>query len=174
MRDGFCECGCGEKTPISKQTDHRIGSIKGQPVRFLIGHNRRKYVAPLEGYIIDEKTGCWNWMLGQGRMGYGKSSINGKSNSAHINEWVRVHGPVPDGLELDHLCRNVKCVNPDHLEPVTPTENKRRSRATKLKPDDVSSIKASSKSNVDLAVEYGVTSSNISQIRRGFSWRDIE
>lgn len=58
---------------------------------------------------------CWEW-TGKAASGYG----------AHrrVYEWLR--GPVPEGLELDHLCRNKLCVRPDHLEPVTRAENMRR------------------------------------------------
>lgn len=48
--------------------------------------------------------------------------------SAHILMWELVHGPVAEGLVLDHLCMQPGCVNPDHLEPVTHKENLRRAR----------------------------------------------
>lgn len=70
---------------------------------------------------------CWVWlgplMLG-GR--YGGISVQGKTKPAHKVAWESVNGPVPEGLELDHLCRNRRCVRPDHLEPVTHLENMRR------------------------------------------------
>lgn len=67
-------------------------------------------------------TGCVEW-TGSGRVnGYAKS--NGKF--LHRAEYERLIGPVPDGLVLDHLCRNRACVNVAHLEPVTNGENVRR------------------------------------------------
>lgn len=54
-------------------------------------------------------------------------SSSGGRRLAHKVQWETVHGPVPDGLELDHLCRQRDCVNPAHLEPVTHAENMRRS-----------------------------------------------
>lgn len=147
--------------------------IAGQPARFLPGHQRRRAVAPVHGYEIDQATGCWIWRLALDKRGYGVTSREGRSQHAHIAFWVDIHGPVPVGLELDHLCTTPACCNPDHMEAVTPTENKRRSRATKLTKEDVASIKASGETNKELALRFGVDPSNISHIRRGFSWRDI-
>ena len=73
---------------------------------------------PLALYAIDE-TGCWLW---QGRItpkGYGSYGKLG----AHRLVFEMLRGPVPAGLELDHLCRVRHCVNPDHLEPVTQRAN---------------------------------------------------
>lgn len=170
---GYCQCGCGGKTSINEYNNKNKGLVKGEPRLFLKAHQLRKVVTTPTGYEIDEETGCWNWMLSKDDRGYGKTQLNGKSTHAHIAHWVRIHGPVGSGLELDHLCRNVGCVNPAHLEPVTPTENKRRSRATKLTSEQVVLIKRSNESHGVLAIRFGITASNISQIRRGFSWKDI-
>lgn len=60
------------------------------------------------------------------RLGYVRIWVNGKRVLAHVHEWQKVNGPVPKGLELDHLCRNRWCRNPNHLEAVTHRENMRR------------------------------------------------
>lgn len=76
----------------------------------------------------DGANGCWLWTAGTTR-GYGMFSAipdaEGKKHTrvAHRWLWEQVNGPVPAGLELDHLCRVRHCVNPDHLEPVTKREN---------------------------------------------------
>lgn len=60
--------------------------------------------------------------------GYGRFSLNGRTVMAHRIAYELVKGPIPPGLFIDHLCMNRPCVNPDHLEPVTHTENIRRAR----------------------------------------------
>ena len=66
---------------------------------------------------------CWNWTAGRAKA-YGIfQPERGKPITAHKWLWENIHGRVPNGLELDHLCRNKSCVNPSHLEPVTHVEN---------------------------------------------------
>lgn len=66
---------------------------------------------------------CWLW-LGAKTRGYGRFSVAHRKNiPAHRFSYESVHGPIPDGLEPDHLCRNRSCVNDGHLEPVTTKVN---------------------------------------------------
>lgn len=69
--------------------------------------------------------GCWLWAGYRDEDGYGMfgSGSSGTRYGAHIHAWEDANGPVPAGLELDHLCRVRHCVNPSHLEPVTHKEN---------------------------------------------------
>lgn len=69
--------------------------------------------------------GCWIWTAST-RKGYGRAWVDGRVQPAHRVAFEQLRGPVPDGLDLDHLCRNRSCVNPAHLEPVTRGENLRR------------------------------------------------
>jgi hypothetical protein len=146
-----CECGC--ERPARR--------------RFIHGHNRRRRGVTQE--YIEDSNGCWLWQLACDDDGYGVKN----ARRAHVVYYERVIGLVPEGLELDHRCRVVSCVNPAHLEAVTPTENKRRSRTTKLTVEVVREIRASPESPLVLAERFGVDRSNISHIRRGKSWGGI-
>lgn len=72
-------------------------------------------------------NGCWEWQGAKMGNGYGQIGVGGKHWAAHRYAYVELIGPIPDGLDLDHLCRNRACCNPKHLEPVTRQENINRS-----------------------------------------------
>lgn len=72
---------------------------------------------------------CLVWTGALYPNGYGMISTKGKNTRVHRYAWERENGPIPDGLVIDHLCRNRKCVSPDHLEVVTQAENVRRGEA---------------------------------------------
>jgi hypothetical protein len=69
---------------------------------------------------------CWNWVACRHKDGHGKIGKNGKTFYAHRIAYELLVGPIPDGLVLDHICRNTSCVNPIHLEPVTQKINTNR------------------------------------------------
>jgi hypothetical protein len=76
-----------------------------------------------------EVTGfCWNWTAGKCKQGYGGFNAGNprRKLQAHRVSYATLVGVIPQGLEVDHLCRNTSCVNPDHLEPVTGEVNRRR------------------------------------------------
>lgn len=76
-------------------------------------------------------SGCIEWIASENGVGYGVLSINrtGGKVLAHRFSYEHHYGPIPDGLTIDHLCRNTRCVNPDHLEAVTVWTNTSRGNA---------------------------------------------
>ena len=93
--------------------------------------------AVLDRYV-ERENGCWDYTGGRDRTGYGKVSLrsdDGRRTScnAHRAFYVALVGPIPSGMQLDHLCRNPSCVNPAHLEPVTNGENARRGWAANVR-----------------------------------------
>lgn len=104
--------------------------------RFALAMSRsyvaNSFIRRLARYGRRSRSGCWVW-TGYLMTGYPYMSITtpiGKASVfVHRALWVLKHGALPDGLELDHKCRNTACFNPEHLEPVTHQENVRRGNA---------------------------------------------
>ena len=85
-------------------------------------------------------AGCWIWM-GSRKGSYGKSHVNGISTSAHRASYEATKGPIPAGLHIDHLCMTPLCVNPEHLEAVTPEENNRRAQEARAKEPEATKLR---------------------------------
>jgi len=99
-------------------TDHEGVDVSNDtPTRSLSAEER--FLAKVDK---DPETGCWLWTARINAKGYAEFRFRG---TVRAHRWAYKHfvGPVPDGLPLDHLCRVRHCVNPAHLEPVTPREN---------------------------------------------------
>ena len=94
---------------------------------------------------------------------------------AHKMAWELVNGPVPTGLDLDHLCRVRACVNAEHLEAVPHEINAQRGARAKITADDVRAIRNSPEvSQGEWASRLGVSHATISYARRGITWKNIE
>lgn len=75
---------------------------------------------------VDKSGECWLWMPALRPDGYGYFHLDGRMQLAHRVSYALSVGPIPEGLQIDHLCRVRACVRPDHLEAVTQAENIRR------------------------------------------------
>ena len=101
------------------------------------GHMEDPVKPPAERFwaFVDKTDTCWLW-TGYKLVGYGRFNVDvsrkakTRNVKAHRWAWEDANGPIPEGLQLDHLCRTPACVRPDHLEPVTHAENQRRKALT--------------------------------------------
>ena len=125
---GFCQCACGEKTRLARADNKKLGHVKGQPQRFINGHNNKRLVPLLERYCerVDKSGGrnaCWPWIGTLNfRTGYGVIMENSTLRFAHRIAWELATGIQPPKgrkgsarLVVMHLCDNPRCCNPDHL-----------------------------------------------------------
>jgi hypothetical protein len=121
IQEGFCHCGCGEKTNIIPQNHTKNGYVKGEYYKYIKYHNRRK--SPVE-YIVNEETDCWEWQRAKNNKGYGHFlNKERKTILAHRFYYEKYKGFIPQGFELDHICHNPGCVNPEHLRLTTKAKN---------------------------------------------------
>jgi hypothetical protein len=138
---------------------------------------RQRWLEKDRGY----NSPCWMWQGATDSRGYAMAMRDGRVRSLHKWLWEELHGPVGEGLELDHLCRQRSCVNPDHLEAVSHAENVRRGATARLTPAQVEEIReamrardASGKRPVglvqSLVEEYGVCRRSIYNVADGVTW----
>jgi hypothetical protein len=76
--------------------------------------------------VVVTDPGCWEWQGETNQVGHGRVFWDGRRRSVYRVTYELSGGVIPDGYELDHLCRNPRCCNPEHVEPVTHAENMRR------------------------------------------------
>lgn len=98
-----------------------------EPAMVLEGFTDAEVIRFTDNVVVGD--GCWEWMAAKTR-GYGRFYMRGQMPGAHRVSYQMFVGPIPDGLTLDHLCRNPGCVRFDHLEPVSNRENVLRGEGT--------------------------------------------
>lgn len=111
---GKCLCGCGGSTAISLHTRSKRGDIRGTPVKYIRGHATARTGTQ---YEIDPISGCWMWLLSTSTSGY---AVRG-SQRMHRTFYVAANGPIPPGYHVHHTCEERSCVNPSHLEALSPS-----------------------------------------------------
>lgn len=100
-------------------------------------HPRAEPAVRFWRHVKVARAGCWLWDGSRVRGGYGQFRVDSATRvHAHRFSYELIHGPIAEGLEIDHLCRVRNCVNPDHLEAVTMQENRRRSHRPNMTDSD--------------------------------------
>ena len=136
-------------------------------------------------YIVNEETGCWQWIGYISPRGYGQFRFNKKNYQAHRFSYEYFIGDLKDGLVICHICNNTKCVNPKHLRQDTQKSNMidrtyaEKQHTQKLSVEMAKEIKIALKTpylgiNKDLSIKYGVAKSTISQIKNDLIWSHIK
>lgn len=185
---GLCQCSCGGKTRLARKTSSARGHIKGVAVRYIAGHQRRsllpEYAIEDHGYV----TPCWIWQRSLSGGRYAQAWDGSSPQLGHILYYERKYGAVPHGHELDHLCHNRnlcpggklcihrRCVNPDHMEPVTSAVNIQRGSMSKLDPAKILAIRSlilEGHTFRAVAEKFSISSSRISEIANGRSWANV-
>lgn len=137
--------------------------------------------------VPDSRSDCWEWTSTLNDNGYGRFSTDGGKTAAHRFAYELMHGPIPDGLHIRHMCHNRKCCNPTHLLVGTPKDNARDaleagrfSRGAvngnaKLDADAIAYIRSNPDKmrGYQLAEKFGVSRATISGIKNGRVWRHV-
>ena len=144
----------------------------------------------LEKFPQGDPEECWEWTAGRSRAGYGRFKVERKQTPAHRHSYEHFVGPIPEGLCVLHKCDNPPCCNPAHLFLGTLLDNNkdrhakgRTSRASrsqgekhglsKLTEAAVRAIRADSRIHREIAADYGVDRSAVSQVMRRETWGHV-
>ncbi len=129
-----------------------------------------------DDYLLEDwgyETPCWIWRGAVNNKGYGKVVIAGKRQYAHRAMYEQEVEAIPEGLTIDHLCRQRNCVNPAHLEPTTMAANLQRGKGAKLTSEQVLEIRREPSTTTTrvLAARYEISESHMSRVRRRLRWK---
>lgn len=186
MEVKLCECGCGQPAPIARQSLTKNGWVKGEPMRFIVGHNNAvRPKATIEQaftkYFVRGEAGqCWEWQGNRANTGYGRVSIEGKRMLAHRASYLIHYGYLPDDLEVCHSCDNRPCVNPEHLFLGTHRDNmadasakgKSAVKLTQAMADEIRRLCAQGhRRQAAVARQFGVSPTTVTEIVLGRTWR---
>jgi hypothetical protein len=141
-------------------------------------------------WLPEPNSGCWLWLGGVNRLGYGvvPKRAKSKGTTAHRAAYLMAHGSIPEGMDILHRCDVRCCVNPDHLFAGTHHDNMRdmmakgrgrqlrgeKHHAVKVTPTIVRAIRASTEPHKVLAERYGISRHTVHTIRDFRTWKHIE
>lgn len=121
-----------------------------------------------EKWFDIDKNGCWICNYSPTKGSYRQKWDGKRLVGAHRYSYELINGKIEKGMEIDHLCKNHACVNPDHLEKVTKLENIKRGNLLKIPKNELEKIRflynKKSKSQIEIAKIFGVSQSEISRI----------
>jgi hypothetical protein len=125
---GMCNCGCGQQTDLARRNYEERGWIKGEPLRYINGHNGSLRWTALpevfwERVDRSDPDGCWPYTGCISGGGYGYIGGAGEQSLAHRIAYILTYGEIPGGLLVRHLCNNRACCNPAHLATGTYRDN---------------------------------------------------
>lgn len=191
---GYCHCGCGQKTRIVSASNASRGLKRGQPLRYINGHNDvHMNRAELFWSKVDKTGGddaCWLWTGATNNDGYGNITWLGRADKAHRVSYRLAFGDIPEHLIVMHSCDTRNCVNPAHLSLGTHQDNsddkitKGRtawargesngfSKLTQSQVDEIRRIFAEGQlSQQKIANLFNVTRTNVGYIVRGTAWKE--
>lgn len=188
---GYCQCGCGQKTNLARRNDTSKGWVKGQPIKFIFGHNRpyRTLKESFDAYCPRlEASECWEWQGPKNKYGYGVVHFAGKRERAHRVSYLLHRGKIPNGICVCHRCDNRICVNPEHLFLGTSAKNTadmvkkgrqargERQGSSVLTEDKVREIRRLHKSGLgsrEIANLFSVSSNTVQHILKGTRWKHV-
>ncbi len=145
----LCFSSVQAKDKVQKNCD--FCGVLFQTSKYLLSKNRGKFCSnsctrrsvrqPDEIRYAINKFGCWIWKGWVDNKGYGRTTMGEKSISAHQYLYEKLVGRAPEGLEMDHVCRNTACCNPAHMKLVTHHENVLRGARSKMNLEKIQAIK---------------------------------
>lgn len=178
---GYCWCGCIQKTSPARQRDRKQNYFEGEPMRYKRGHGYSKPRFDSSNYEVTDTghaTPCWLWNRYLTTAGYPflYERGTGKPQLAHRLYYEHYVGVIPEGLEIDHLCRKPACVNPEHLEPVTSATNQQRGNTAKMTPEqvrEIRSLRVQGKTTGELGLIFSIDRKQVWNICNYRSWKNI-